>query len=245
MSQQNVTHEHDDEIVRLIEQILTPAMASADEAYATVVMRYQLPSAMMVQHLSGALELAQSLGEYQPCHEMVELFVTMLTQTAFLELMLQIIEDEDNDTVAFNKIWQYMRDNNLKVLARQWMLVPIYATRVLRSCYIDVFDGDRGENDVHVDEFLEDTYQLVTNPERVYAHYMLDHFRLPASVKIAREKLMGDKQLFMTYKNKRWQVVGASRMGDIWITKKHKIDASYTDRVWINMVEMTDWSESP
>jgi hypothetical protein len=66
---------------------------------------------------------------------------------------------------------------------------------------------------MHVDDFMDD---LASDP---YAAWMFRHFRLSAADRIRFDPFMKDRQLFCTYGGKRWRVVGASRLGDVWLAQ--------------------------
>jgi hypothetical protein len=87
---------------------------------------------------------------------------------------------------------------------------------------------------MHVDDFIEG---IKSDP---YASWMLHHFRLPAFLKARFEQFMDNRKLFCTFREKRYRVIGASRMGDIWLTKDFTRDAGYDLRVDVD--QCTDWS---
>jgi hypothetical protein len=91
---------------------------------------------------------------------------------------------------------------------------------------------------MHVDQFID---AIDTDK---YASWILNHFRLPVILKAKFDPFMKKHQLFCTYQEKRWQVIGASRMGDIWLSKKMEItNANYDLRV--NIEKCSDWSNKP
>src|SRR5690606_35641309 len=49
-------------------------------------------------------------------------------------------------------------------------------------------------------------------------------------------------KLFCTFEGRRWRVVGASRMGDVWLTEDFDSE-QYTRRV--NLDDCSEWSDAP
>lgn len=90
---------------------------------------------------------------------------------------------------------------------------------------------------MHVDDFIDD---YTGDP---YARWLFMHFRLPAVLKLAFDPFMKDHKLFCTYKGERHRVTGASRLGDVWITKDFKKDTGYDARV--DLDECSDWGPKP
>lgn len=63
----------------------------------------------------------------------------------------------------------------------------------------------------HVDDFI------CGRGDR-YARWMLHWFRMPANWRIEFAPEYAGKLLFCTYNGERWRVIGASRMGVIWLS---------------------------
>jgi hypothetical protein len=57
---------------------------------------------------------------------------------------------------------------------------------------------------------------------QAYARFMFLYFTLSAGLKELFKPFFKDKRLFCTYKNWRYRVTGASRLGDIWLS--HQVD---------------------
>lgn len=98
----------------------------------------------------------------------------------------------------------------------------------------------------HVDTFIDygsiDNKKPEGEPHLNYARWMLNHFRLPAMLSFAFAPFMEEHKLFATYNDKRYRVVGASRLGDIWLTNDFSSD-SYQVRV--SILEVSKWSPQP
>ena len=94
---------------------------------------------------------------------------------------------------------------------------------------------------MHIDDWL-DKPCFQDSPE-AYAKFVLFYFRYPAWAKIAFKPWMQQYKLFCTYvDSNRYRVVGASRMGDLLLSKDKNQEESYTLRV--NVEHCYDWSNS-
>lgn len=89
----------------------------------------------------------------------------------------------------------------------------------------------------HVEDFITD--QTRTDPNEVYARWLFTYFRLPAYMLSMLWPMMRDHKLFCTYDGKRYRVTGASRLGDVWITKNFDKDVGYDMRVLVD--ECSEW----
>lgn len=98
----------------------------------------------------------------------------------------------------------------------------------------------------HVDDWL-DVIPAYFGEEKAlnYVHFMLEHFRRPAVVKLAYDPYMRDAKLFVTYVGVRYRVTGASRLGDIYLQPDFNQEHGYTQRVPLNFAKLTDWSDQP
>lgn len=93
---------------------------------------------------------------------------------------------------------------------------------------------------LHVDDFIDDSFTYKTNSEK-YARFVLNYFRLSAALTMDFEPFMKQYKLFCQYEGLKYKVTGASRMGDIWLSKDLTRDAGYDLRVCIE--ECSDWSD--
>lgn len=89
----------------------------------------------------------------------------------------------------------------------------------------------------HVHDFIDDP------GSDDYAAWVLNHFRLPAILKARFMKFMGKRELFCTYDGKRFRVIGASRLGDIWLTSDFTRENGYDKRV--DPAKCSAWSPQP
>lgn len=69
----------------------------------------------------------------------------------------------------------------------------------------------------HVDRFIDSPSRREDG--QLYARWVLSLYRLPAILLTDFEPWISQNQLYCTYEGERYKVTGASRLGDIWITK--------------------------
>lgn len=97
---------------------------------------------------------------------------------------------------------------------------------------------------IHVDNFIDFGSRHNNDDEaEVYARYVLLHFRLNAVCRSAFRHYINQMPLYCTWDNRRWKVIGASRMGDIWLTSKFADERGYETRVVID--ECSTWGKEP
>ena len=84
----------------------------------------------------------------------------------------------------------------------------------------------------HVDSYIWDTL-TDGDVNEDYAKWMLMHFRLPALQKSMFKKFLKDQKLFCDYEGKTYAVIGASRLGDIWLTSNLEGEFPYELRVCV------------
>jgi len=92
---------------------------------------------------------------------------------------------------------------------------------------------------MHIDEFID--FGLKRTIDEKYARWVLNHFRLSANLKYEFNEFMKDYKLFCYYRGDKYRVTGASRLGDVWLTKDFNQDTGYTHRVLVN--EIASWSK--
>jgi hypothetical protein len=92
---------------------------------------------------------------------------------------------------------------------------------------------------MHIDEWLEIPSRLYDN--EAYAKFILTYFRYSAWMIHAFHPWMKQFKLFCTYNNERYRVTGASRLGDIWLTKNPDQDVGYSLRVFVD--ECSNWTD--
>lgn len=82
------------------------------------------------------------------------------------------------------------------------------------------------------------------NPSRdPYARFMFSYWRLPAYMMMDFAPFMKERYLFCTYQSNRYRVTGASRFGDVWLTRNFRQESGYEQRV--NIDDCSDWSAKP
>lgn len=93
---------------------------------------------------------------------------------------------------------------------------------------------------MHVDDFIDFPPR---DEAGQYAAFCFMLFRLPAVMKNAFSKWTSQYKLFCTFHNRRYRVTGASRLGDVWLTKDFEQADGYDLRVDIS--ECSAWSDTP
>jgi len=96
-----------------------------------------------------------------------------------------------------------------------------------------------------IDDFLDDTIVLVDHPELKYPHFLFSHWRKPAVEKNAHYPFMRQFKLFVDYEGRTWRVIGASSMGDVWLTKDFTRENGYDRRVDPDFTKFTNWRDKP
>jgi hypothetical protein len=94
---------------------------------------------------------------------------------------------------------------------------------------------------MHIDDFIDD---LHSDP---YAAWVFSHLRLPALQRIRFGKFMTEHKLFCSYGlgdgSRRYRVIGASRLGDVWLTSDFTRDTGYELRV--DVEHCSAWGPHP
>lgn len=97
------------------------------------------------------------------------------------------------------------------------------------------------EKHTHVDTFIDTTFPGdETDTGRLYAATVLNTMRFGAMLQQVC-KTFNPTRLFCTYEGKRYKVVGASRLGDVWLTDDFT-STQYTKRVDIG--KCSSWSDN-
>ena len=98
--------------------------------------------------------------------------------------------------------------------------------------------------DQHVDDFIDHGVPGERGQEdhnTSYARWVLAQFRFPASLAMATGKFIRRNKLFCTFRDEKYRVTGASRMGDIWLTKDFNQHTGYQTRV--NVSDCSNWRQ--
>lgn len=78
---------------------------------------------------------------------------------------------------------------------------------------------------MHIDNWVK--YQVCTADKTYkYAAWVLYLFRMPAAERIAFAPWIEQFKLYAVYRGSWYQVVGASRLGDVWL---RNLDSKYPD----------------
>jgi hypothetical protein len=89
---------------------------------------------------------------------------------------------------------------------------------------------------MHIDDWLD--LPAKDDAEKL-AKEFLEHCRRPAAEK--DYAWIRANPLFCTYKGERWRVVGASRLGDVWLSKQFDRENGYEIRPDVDAC--SDWSK--
>ena len=96
---------------------------------------------------------------------------------------------------------------------------------------------------MHVDDFINmPASHWVEDKEVRYATWILSKFRLCETLQAAWQEFYEGRQLYCTYKGKRFRVTGASRLGDIWLHSDFTVDCGYEHRV--DVAECSAWGST-
>lgn len=96
----------------------------------------------------------------------------------------------------------------------------------------------------HVDDFIDYGTSFSSDKREEhedYARWVLNHFRQPAICKMAFAPFMKPFKLFCDYKGEKYRVIGASRLGDVWLTSDFSKENGYEHRVCVD--ECSNWSK--
>lgn len=91
--------------------------------------------------------------------------------------------------------------------------------------------------ETHVDDFV------IAHDSDDYAAWVLMHFRLPATMQVKFRKFMENHKLFCHCMGTRYRVIGASRMGDIWLTEDFNKTNGYDERA--DITHCTNFGPTP
>ena len=96
---------------------------------------------------------------------------------------------------------------------------------------------------MHIDDWLDRPLPLGAPKGMKYAKLMFLYFRLPAVLNMEVEEFYSGKKLFCTYEGGVFRCNGASRLGDIYLTRDFDREHGYETRVDIS--KCTNWSNRP
>lgn len=230
----------------LVAKYITPALTGENVKLQQLLAHFDFADAPTLRDMvAGALELGVALQDDQTTEKDMEFLLETLEQPAVLELLIDLCEKGGDMREMLTRALPILREKFPAQAYRKYCMACIYLQKISQQCQIGPFDQDRQKGSLHVDEFLDSTYELIGRDDLIYPHYMLGMMRQGHSTLALYRKAIGDKQLFVTFEGKRWQVTGASRLGDIWLTPSTKLDAQYRRRVWLRLDDMTNWSDTP
>lgn len=94
--------------------------------------------------------------------------------------------------------------------------------------------------EMHIDDFIDGGYFNQSESEK-YARWCFLLFRLPALLQHDFKEYTKQYKLFCTYKDQKYRVTGASRLGDIFLSKDFNREYGYDKRVLYT--DCLDWSK--
>lgn len=106
--------------------------------------------------------------------------------------------------------------------------------------------SDVKKEPTHVDDWVDRFDMGGTHKQSLgqkYARFCLFLYRLAAVFQMDWSEWIKKHKLFCTYEGKRFRMTGASRMGDVWLTKDFNREVGYEHRV--NVDDCSDWSDNP
>lgn len=108
----------------------------------------------------------------------------------------------------------------------------------------DVVEPDNIKPDqIHVDSWVRSAFYGEGTDEEAYAKLFFFYKRLPVVTQAMWRPHLGHLQLYCTYKDKRYRVTGASRMGDIYLTENLEQEIGYDLRVSLDYC--SGWGKTP
>jgi len=104
--------------------------------------------------------------------------------------------------------------------------------------------SENKKKSTHIDDFVHYGTSISNRTEMEdYARWLFLHWRLPAITKNALNKFMDTHELYCLYDGECHRVTGASRLGDVWLTKDFEQDTGYQKRVMVD--DCSEWSRTP
>lgn len=94
---------------------------------------------------------------------------------------------------------------------------------------------------MHIDEWLDDVVMEEISEGEKAARLYLEVFRFPAWKQSLLLPLLACKSIFCTYEGKRYRCTGASRMGDVWLTRDFKKSSGYDSGMRVDVDKVADW----
>jgi hypothetical protein len=94
---------------------------------------------------------------------------------------------------------------------------------------------------LHIDDWIDNP--MCKDDGEKYAKFVVFYFRYPAWAVQAFKPWMQQFKLFCTYKGQRCRVIGASRLGDLWLTSDLEADSGYEHRVCVT--DCSEWGDKP
>lgn len=90
---------------------------------------------------------------------------------------------------------------------------------------------------MHVDDWLDTP---PADEAEAYAKRALEVARLPAAEKMRLTEAERHQPLFCDFRGTRYRCIGASRLGDVWLTTK--FDATHGYELRVDVAECSGWA---
>lgn len=102
--------------------------------------------------------------------------------------------------------------------------------------------SDQRINFKHIDEFVNDQTIVIERPELAYPHFLFSYWRLSSVLKMAYFPFMRSFKLFVEYEGCIYRVTGASRLGDVYLSRDFEREHGYDLRVLPDFNKFKNWS---
>lgn len=239
--------EIDREAETLVKNLVEFIECTTDESLKAVAANFDFDSERFQELISSSLMMAAGMGGYDRRLLEFQQLIEVLQQKEVLSWLAEADAESTGYNAVLMRITQRLRSSTPEETNYGAAVLAIDLHKILRELKIGRPEALRetDQGDVLVDDFLDDPLLFHRRPELSYAHFILSHYRSPAWIKMLHGPWFAERQLFMTFEGERWQVVMASRLGDIGITRDPIQGRAYQRRVKINLKTMTDWSGSP
>lgn len=97
------------------------------------------------------------------------------------------------------------------------------------------------EQRIHVDDWINEP--SFGDKGEAYAKFVLDYMRKPAWAILAFRPWMEQHRLFCTYNGLRYRVTGASRLGDVWLSRN--LDKAEGYELRVDVAKCEEWGAGP
>ena len=197
-------------------------------------------------HVRSGLELGDALENFQASLSGIRLSLKAIADSRMRDVLVKADDAQLPNGDRLRAILAQLKVQHPNDSIADRAMAAVYLDHIYKDAMISPLgSADDAEGGIHVDDFLGTTYHLIGHDELIYMHYFLNLCRLGHYEFQLYSKAIGQQQLFVTYEGQRWQVVGASRLGDLLLSKDKKYGAQWSNRVWLVLSKFSDWSKTP